>query len=325
MKKIVGKVLSVAMAASLLCGCSSQSASKETKKIGVIQLVDHTSLNTIKDAFDAELKELGYTDDNLVVDFQNGQGDMNTLASIANQFEGEDLDAVMAITTPAAQAVAKLAKNTPVIFAAVEDPVGAELTSSLEAPDKNITGTSDVVDVNGILSMALKVTPNIKKLGLLYNKGEANSVTNVAKAKAFAAEHGLEIVESTITSVNEAQTAADVLCTKVDAIFSPTDNTVASAMATVGARCAKAGTPMYVGADSMVQDGGFLSVGINYEELGKETARMVDQVLKGKNVSDMPVKIFNEDLNIYVNQKVLKQLNITLPEEITSSDKYIEM
>ncbi|MGX8680569.1 MAG: ABC transporter substrate binding protein [bacterium] len=325
MKKIT-KLFTVLLAVLLCMGCSSgKSQSSTVYHVGVVQLVDHTSLNTIKNAFDDELKKLGYTDENLVVDFQNGQGDQATLASIAKKFEGEDLDAVVAIATPAAQSVAGLAKKAPVIFSAVTDPVGAGLTSSLEKPDQNITGTSDVIDVESILNLALEIQPNLKTLGLLYNKGEANSVANIDKAKAFAKEKGLKIVESTVASGNEIQSAVDTLNTKVDAIFTPNDNTIAPAMGSVGKSCAEAQVPIYVGADSMVQDGGFASVGINYEDLGRETARMLDEALKGKDVADMPVKVFADDLYIYVNKDVLKKLKITLPESVTSNEKYVEL
>ncbi|MBO6048043.1 MAG: ABC transporter substrate-binding protein [Erysipelotrichaceae bacterium] len=326
MKKLVSTLLTALLALALITGCSSQKSEVTgNHKIGVIQLVDHTSLNTIKDAFDDELKKLGYTEDNLEVDFKNAQGDINTCASIANEFEGEELECVMAIATPAAQAVAKLAVNTPVVFAAVSDPVGAELTSSLDAPDKNITGTCDEVQVDQIVDMALTVQPDIKTLGLLYNTGETNSVTNIKNVKAYCEKKGIKTVEATITSVNEAQSAVQALASKCDAIFTPNDNTVASAMSVIGSSCIEQKKAIYVGADSMVQDGGFMTVGIDYEELGRETARQVDAILKGKKAADIPVKIFKDDLNIYVNKNTAEKLGIELPESVTSNEKYIEL
>lgn len=317
-------ILAVSLAASMLVGCGGQS-SQDMKKVAIIQLVEHTSLNTIKEAFDERMSELGYKEgENVEYIFKNAQGDNNTAASIVNDFKGKNPDVVMAIATPVAQAAATLSSDIPVVFAAVSDPVGAKLTSTLEKPDKNMTGTSDEIQVELILEKALQVNPNIKKLGVIYNKGEANSVTNIKKAKAFAEDKDIQLVEATVTSVNEVQTAVDVLTNQCDAIFAPNDNTIASAMNVVGSACAKAKVPLYVGADSMVQDGGFLSVGINYENLGKETANMVDEVLKGKDVADIPVKVFKDNLNIYVNEKVLKQLDITLPDSI-SNDQALSM
>ena len=324
MKKCVKSLLSVAMVSSMLFGCG-QSTSSDMKKVDIIQLMEHTSLNTIKDAFDAQMKALGYEEGkNIEYNFKNAQGDTNTAASIVQQFKADEPDVVMAIAAPVAQASATLASDVPVVFAAVSDPVGANLTTSLDKPDKNMTGTSDEIQVDLILDKALEVNPNLKKLGVIYNKGEANSVTNIKKAKAYADEKGIEIVEATISNINEVQSAIDVLANQCDAIFAPNDNTVASAMNVVGNACAKAKVPLYVGADSMVSDGGFLSVGINYEDLGKETANMVDEILKGKDVKDIPVKVFKDHLNIYVNQKVLDQLGITLLDSI-KSDESLQM
>ena len=323
MNKLLGTVLTSALTISLLAGCGSTSTSK--KKVGIIQFMDHTSLNEIKDSFDGEMKKLGYNDKNVEYTFKNGQVDTNTCASIANDFQGKDFDCVMAIATPAAQAVAKLASKTPVVFAAVTDPVGAQLTSSLSSPDKNITGTSDEVQVNQIIDKALEVDPNLKTLGMLYNKGEANSVTNIKKAKEYCAKKNIKVEEATITSVNEAQSAVNVLNSKCDAIFAPNDNTVASAMNVVGEACRKESKSLYVGADSMVKDGGFLSVGIDYKELGKETAKIVDKILKGKNVKNIPVKVFKINLKIYVNKTTTTAIGVKLPDSITKDSKYTEI
>lgn len=314
-----------ALAMTSLTGCGSQT-NEDIKEVAIIQYVEHTSLDTIKKAFDDEMAELGYKEgENIHYTFKNAQGDMNTAPSIIQSFQAEKKDCVVAIATPVAQSAAVMAKDTPVIFAAVTDPVAAGLTSSLEKPDQNITGTSDEIQVEQILEKALEVNPDMKTLGVLYNKGEVNSVTNIKKAKAFCDEHGIQVVEGTVTGVNEVQSATDVLTSKCDAVFAPNDNMIASAMDIVGPTCAKAKIPLYVGADSMVQDGGFLSVGIDYEELGRETARMVDQVLKGEDVKNIPVKVFKDDLSIYVNQNVLKDLGLNLPESITKDKSYIEV
>lgn len=320
--RLLKTLLTSILTVSMLAGCSDTNS--EIKKVAIIQLVEHTSLNTIKDAFDQQMETLGYADgENVEYIFKNAGGDNNTAASIIQEFKGADPDVIMAIATPVAQAAAPVAEDIPVVFAAVSDPIGANLTTTLEKPDKNITGTSDEIQVEMILEKALEVNPNLKKLGVIYNKGEANSVTNINKAKSFADKHNIEIVEATITTVNEVQTAIQVLNTKCDAVFAPNDNTVASAMNIVGSACAKAKIPLYVGADSMVNDGGFLSVGINYEELGKETANMVDQVLKGERVENIPVKVFKDNLNIYVNESVLNDLGIVLPESITNDESFV--
>lgn len=315
-----------ALTMTALTGCGSSSSNDDVKEVAIIQYVEHTSLDTIKKAFDQQMEELGYKDgENINYTFKNAQGDNNTSASIIQNFQSSKKDCVVAIATPVAVSAATMSKDTPVVFAAVTDPITAGLTSSLEKPDKNITGTSDEIQVELILERALQVNPNLKKLGVIYNKGEVNSVTNIDKAKAFCSDKGIEVIEATVTGVNEVQSAIDVLNSKCDAVFAPNDNTVASAMDMVGPACAKAKVPLYVGADSMVQDGGFLSVGINYEDLGKETANMVDKVLKGEKVENIPVKVFKENLSIYVNTKVLANLGITLPDEIKNDYAYVEV
>lgn len=325
MKKLLRNLMVVVLLTTLLVGCGNQT-NEDVKKVAVIQLVDHTSLNTIKKAFDEQMQALGYKEgENVEYIFANANGDNNTASSIVQDFKGKSPDVVVAIATPVAQASAPLAKDMPVVFAAVTDPITAKLTTTLERPDKNITGTSDEIQVDKILEKALEIDPNLKTLGVLYNKGETNSVTNVQKAKDFALKHNIKIEEVTITSLNEAQSAIDVLTQKCDAIFSPNDNTVASAMNVVATACKKAKIPFYVGADSMVQDGGFLSVGITYDDLGKETANMVDRVLKGTDVSSIPVKVFKDNLKIFVNEKTMKELDIKLPENIQNDESLMIM
>ena len=314
-----------ALTITMITGCGGQN-NEDLKEVAIIQYVEHTSLDTIKKAFDKQMEELGYKQgENINYTFKNAQGDSNTAPSIIQGFQSGKKDCVVAIATPVAMSAAVMAKNTPVVFAAVTDPISAGLTSSLEKPDKNITGTSDEIQVEKILEKALEINPELKTLGVIYNKAEVNSVTNIEKAKSFCDKNNISLVEGTITAVNEVQSAIDVLASKSDAIFAPNDNMVASAMDMVSTACAKAKVPLYVGADSMVQDGGFLSVGINYDDLGKETANMVDKILKGEKVENIPVKIFKDELSIYVNKKILSELGITLPDSIKKDKAYIEM
>lgn len=322
MKKLVKLGVMACLSASVLVGCGKDAGTgsdKENVKIGLAQIVDHTSLNTIRDAFTEEMVALGYPESSL--DLQNAANDISNLNSIMQKFAGDKKDVIVAIATPTAQSAANFAKDTPIIFSAVSDPIGAGLLSDLTKPDKNITGTSDEIQVDQILDLALTIKPEIKTLGFMYNTSEANSVSNLKKVKAYCEAKGIEVVESAVTSISDVQTNAQVLTTKVDAIFAPNDNTVASAMSALAAEANKAKIPVFVGADSMVQDGGFATVGIDYKDLGKETARMVDAVLQGKAVSELPVKVFKENLNVYVNEDVLNTLGITLPDSVKSNAK----
>ena len=271
----------------VLSGCSGKAA--DGPRIGVIQLMEHTSLNMIYDSFEEELAELGYQDGvNCTILFKNAQGEQSNIGSIVSSFQSEKLDVVVAIATPTAQSAAQLAETTPVIFSAVTDPIASGLTSSLEHPDQNITGTSDEIAVAQILDLALQLQPELKTLGMIYNVGEVNSQTNIAKAREAAKALGLTVIEAPVANTSEVAQAAQVLSEKCDALFSPNDNTVATAMSTVTQITRSAGIPVYVGADSMVMDGGTATIGINYVDLGKETARMVDQVLQGTDVSAIP-------------------------------------
>ena len=294
--------------------------------VGVAQIVSHTSLNTIRDSFSAQMEELGYIDgENIEINYADASNQQSNLNSIITQFEDDESDVIVAIATPTAQAAANAAETIPVVFSAVSDPVGSKLVSDPEHPDLNITGTSDEVQVDQILDLALQLVPEAKTVGFLYNASEANSVSNLESAKEYCDQKGLTLVEGTGSNLTELQSSASVLCEQVDILFAPNDNTVASGMAALSQIALDAQTPFFVGADSMVQDGGLGTVGIDYEELGIETANMVDAILNGEDPSEMPVKVFKDDLNIYINQSALDQLGLTLPEEIQNNERLVIM
>ena len=324
MKK-TGKLLMAAVVAlGALSGCTSAQGD-DIKKVSVVQIVSHSSLDTIRDSFSDEMEQLGYTEGEIELEYYDAGNDTSTLDSILSTASGDDSDVIVAIATPTAQSAARYAEEIPIVFAAVSDPIGAGLTSSLEEPDKNITGTMDDIQVDQILGAALKIDPDMQRLGVIYNASEANSVTNIEKAKTFCEENGIELQEVTVTSTNDVQQAVTTLAGSCDAIFSPNDNTVASAMSAAAQSALEAGIPYYVGADSMVSDGGFLTVGIDYEELGRETARMVDQVLQGTDVADIPIVQFKTDLSIYVNASTMEALGRTLPASIADSERLVMM
>lgn len=327
--KSLKKISAIAMATLMMVGCSNGGTSttnEETKTIGVAQLVDHTSLNTIRDAMFDEFAVLGYKDgENFTIDYQNAAGEQSNMDTIMTQYASEDVDAIVAIATPIAQTAANYSDEIPVIFSAVSDPVGAGLVETLEEPGGNITGTSDEVQVDQIVDLILEICPEAKTVGCLYNSSEANSVTNIANFKTYAESKGLKVEEATGTDLTTLQQAEASLLNKVDVLFSPNDNTVASGLTDLAQSAVDAKIPYFVGADSMVQDGGFATVGIDYEELGRETARMVVDILNGENPANIPVKVFKDDLNVYINKKVLDELGIVLPESVSENDKLIEI
>lgn len=326
MKKLFRLITAVALAAALIittgaCGLSSRSGSntgtdKKVVRIGIVQIVEHPSLNTIRESFIAQLAAKGYKDgDNIKIDYQNAQGDQTNLNTITQKFVADKSDLIVAIATPSAQAAANATADIPVLFSACTDPVGSGLVASLDKPGKNVTGTSDAVSAEKIMELAKRITPNIRKIGALYNSSETNSISVVNNLKEYAKNNGMEVIEGTVTNSSEVQQVAQSLAGQVDAIFSPIDNTVASAMPVVAQVADSAKIPVYVGADSMVKDGGLATYGVNYTTLGQETANMAVEILNGKKPGDMPVKIMS-DVQIYVNKDTAKAIGVTIPDDV---------
>lgn len=303
----------------------SGASGDKTYKIGIVQIMEHTSLNTIRDAVVDRLAELGYKDgENCEIDLQQANGESATVTQILDQFKANGDDIIIAITTPCAQLAAPYSEEIPVVFSAVTDPVGAGIVDSLESTGANITGTSDALAIDKILDFALTLTPDIKTLGYLYNTGEDNSVSCLKEVKAYCEAKGITVVEGAATNTSEVQEAAQTLASKCDAVFSPNDNTIAGAMGTVAQVMNEAKVPMYVGADSMVQDGGFATVGIEYSDLGKETADMAAAILSGeKKAQDIPVKVFNEDLSNYINKSTSEAIGVTIPDDVSNNEKTV--
>lgn len=327
MKKKLSVILAITLLASAAfaaAGCGSQGASgnaskgNAVKKIGIVQIVEHPSLNTIRESIIKELEASGYKDgENVEIDYQNAQNDMTNLKTIVQKFTRNKDDLIIAIATPSAQAAVNETGEIPIIFSACTDPVGTGIVPNLDKPGGNVTGTSDAVSAEKIMQLAEQITPGIKTVGALYSLSEANSVSVIEDLKAYAKEKGMTVIDATVTTTADVQQAVNSLVGKVDAIFSPIDNTVASAMPVVAEASREAGIPVYVGADSMVKDGGLATYGVNYETLGQETAKMAVEVLKGKNPGDMPVKLMS-DVDIYVNSDAAEQLGIDIPEDILS-------
>lgn len=324
MKKLMMLCMSVMMCLSLVA-CGSGSDSEVEYKIGLVQLMDHTSLNTIKDSIIDELKEQGYVDgENITIDYQNAGGDLSTLDTICKQYEANDVDVIIAITTPAAQAAAPYAEKIPVIFSAVSDVKASGLVNNLEKPDLNITGTSDEIQVSSIMDLAREMYPETKTVGYLYNSGEANSVANLEKLQEYATANNLNVQTAAVTNASDISTGLASLLEASDIVFSPTDNTVASAMAQVSEMCNEAKIPFFTGADSMVQDGGLATYGINYESLGRESAKMAIQVLTGTKIEEIPVKVFKDDLNLYINTTTAEKLGFVGIDELKAKYNVVE-
>ena len=287
----------------VLASSGSKAAAGTEFKVGVVQYVDHASLNQIVENLEQELdakgEELGVTFNYQDYEF-NGQGDGTTLNQIASELISDDVDLIVAVATPTAQIMQAAAegKNIPIVFSAVSDPVGAKLVDSLDAPGSNITGTSDALDTEDIMNLILAQNPDTKKVGLLYSKSEDSSAQPVADAKKILEEKGIEAVEKTGTTQDEISTAADALIAEgVDAVFTPTDNTVMTAELAIYEKFAEAGIPHYAGADSFARNGAFCGYGVDYKALGSQTADMVAKILaEGADPATTPVE--TSDSNI---------------------------
>lgn len=331
-RRVSGVVLVIiSMLLLALAGCgtdknkdaSTPDKSSKQTKIGIVQIVEHPSLNTIRESFLQQLAKDGFKDgQNIIVDYQNAQGDQTNLKTICQKFANNKYDLIVAIATPSAEAAAGETKTIPVLFSACTDPVGSHLVGNLEKPGGNVTGTSDAVSAAKIMELAKRITPDIKTIGALYNSSETNSVSVVNDLKKYAAENNLKVVEATVTNSSDVQQAVTSLVGKSDAIFSPIDNTVASAMPIVTKVANQAKKPVYVGADSMVNDGGLATYGINYTVLGQETAKMAVEIINGKKPGDMPVKLMT-DMYICVNQDTAKAIGITIPDDVLKEAKVV--
>jgi len=324
MKKSLAVLVSLSILLLLsVSGCTSGQSQKSNDtdaskklKIGIVQIVEHPSLNTIRESCVAQLAKDGFKDGaNISIDYQNAQGDQTNLKTICQKFANNKYDLIIAIATPSAQAAIGETKEIPVVFSACTDPLGSGLVSNMEKPGQNVTGTSDAVSAEKIMQLALRITPNIKTIGALYSSSETNSIAVVNNLKDYAKKNGMTVVDATVTNSSEVQQATSSLAGKVDAIFSPIDNTVASAMPIVAQVANKAKIPVYVGADSMVKDGGLATYGINYEVLGQETANMVAEILKGKKPGDIPVKSMS-DMDIYINKDTANAIGVKIPDDV---------
>lgn len=322
MKNSLRPMLALAAASTLaLAACGGQAdsdsagdsdaAGEETYQIGISQIVSHPSLDAAKDGFMQTLEESGI---NAEYDEQNAQGDQATASSIANKFAGADLDLVLAIATPSAQAAAGAITDVPIVFTAVTDPVAADLVDSNEAPGANITGTTDLNPVADQIALVKQVAPDAQTVGIIYSSGEVNSAVQVELAREAAAAEGLEVVEKTVTTSAEVLQAAQTL--DVDAIYVPTDNTVVSGLDSVLQVAEAAKIPVIAGETESVENGALITYGLDYFDLGVQTGEMAVQILaEGADPATMPVEE-QETPKLVVNTTAAERMGITLPQEL---------
>lgn len=328
MKKLFAVLLTIAMTLAMTaCGGGSTPVSSGSDAgsatgggkqvtVGLIQLMEHPSLDEIRAAITARLEEKSAESGvSIQVNYQNAQGDTSTINTICQQFVAGKVDVIVAIATPAAQGAAAAAENSgiPVVFSAVTDPVAAGLVENLEAPEGNITGTSDAIPVEKIFALAKELTPEVQSFGLIYNTSEDNSLSVIAQVKSYLEGAGLSCTEGAVTTSADVQTSARNLLGKCDALFVPIDNTVASAMAVLADEAIQAKKPVYVAADSLVADGGLATVGVNYTDLGSQTADMVLKIVTGTPVSQVPVEVLRDNA-IVINGDTARAIGVDISQ-----------
>src|SRR5574344_1003999 len=320
MKKTLFIVMACLAASLCFTGCSKKSADAgkdKMIKVGVVQLVEHVALDASYKGFVDGLAEAGYVDgQNIAIDYENAQGEQANCVTIAQKLINDKDDLILAIATPAAQAVANLTKTIPVLVTAVTDPESAKLVKSNAAPGTNVSGTSDLTPCVAQIDLLKKIVPPAKTIGMVYCSSEQNSLFQINIAKAACDKVGLKYIDATVSNSNEIQQVVQSLVGKVDAIYAPTDNMIAAGMATVAQVANENKIPTIVGEDGMVQSGGLATYGIDYVELGKQTATMAVDILKnGKKPADMPIQ-YLQNCTLSVNQDTVAKLGITMPADL---------
>ena len=318
--KLLTLGLAAALSVGIVAGCGSQNAANNDKKnfkIGIVQLVEHNALDAANKGFVDGLKERGYEEGkNITIDRQNAQADQSNLQNIGQRFVNDKVDLICAIATPAAQTVANLTKDIPIVGTAITDYEGAKLVASNNAPKGNVTGTSDMNPVKEQIDLLMKLCPNAKTIGTIYCSSEVNSEVQVKAMKEYAESKGLKVEIATISTVNDIQQAAQSLVGKVDVFYEPTDNIIASAMPTLTAITDPAKKPVICGEPNMVKAGGLATYGIDYYKLGVQTGLMAADILEGKaKPADMAIQLA-KDLKVTVNKANAAALGITIPDDV---------
>ncbi|MGI6566951.1 MAG: ABC transporter substrate-binding protein [Firmicutes bacterium] len=311
----IGAAMMVLLLAALL-GASSVLAAEGKIKIGITQIVEHPALDAARQGFIDELAEAGYDESRVVYDMQNAQGDFATAQTIAEKFVSSSVDLILAIATPTAQATANVTQDIPILITAVTDPVVAGLVESIDAPGTNVTGTSDLTPVAKQLELLRTIRPQAKRVGVMYNPGEANSLVQLDLAREAAAELGLTLVEVPVDNSSSVYQAAQSAVGRVDAIYVPTDNTVVSALESVIIVAENAKLPLVAGETDSVRRGAMATISIDYYGLGRQTGRMALEILENNaDPASMPIE-YLEDVALVLNPGAAQRMGVELSADL---------
>lgn len=323
MKKwITTGLLTASLLALAACGESNNASEGNdgSKTVGVLQLVEHGSLNAAYEGFKEGLAEAGYTEgENLMIEYQNAQNSQDNLKSMSERLVNANPDLLLGIATPAAVSLANETTDTPIVVTAVTDLVGAKLADSNEEPGRNITGTSDMVPIEQQINLLLSIVPDAKTIGIMYNAGEANSKIQADLAEEALKAAGVDVKVLTANTTNDVQQVTTSLTKDVDGIYIPTDNTFASAAAIVGEVAKETKTPIVAGSVEQVDDGALATYGIDYKSLGIQTGKLAAKILDGDaEPATTPVETA-ENLELVVNEEMAAALGID-PASITAPE-----
>lgn len=319
---VAKKILAAGLMVSAL-GMFGCQATEKVTSIGINQFIVHEALDASREGFLDVLKENGYIDgENISIDYKNAQGEQPTALTIAQDFVNSKKDIIFAIATPSAQASYNASKDIPILITAVTDPVDAGIAKAFESSGTNVTGTSDGVPIKPQLEILKKVLPDAKTVGIIYNTSEANSILQVNLLKEAAGEFGLTVKEIGVTNLSDVNAVLPTALEEINVLYTPTDNTIASAYSLIVKLATDAKVPVFCAEDAGVTAGGLISAGLDYYTLGRETGLMAIEVMKGTKPTDLAISTQKNPV-IVINPDTAKALGITFPSDVLEIAKLV--
>ncbi|RFB70963.1 MULTISPECIES: ABC transporter substrate-binding protein [unclassified Herbaspirillum] len=320
MKKLSLRTLVSTLALAAVCSAPALAADKT---VLVTAIVEHPALDAVRDGVKDELKDEGFeAGKNLKWEYQSAQGNTGTAAQIARKFVGDKPDAIVAIATPSAQALVSATKTIPVVYSGVTDPVAAQLVKDWKPSGTNVTGVSDLLELEKQVDLIKRVVPNVKRVGMVYNPGEANSAVVVKAMKELLGKSGITLVEAAAPRTVDVGSAAKSLIGKVDVIYTNTDNNVVSAYEALVKVGNDAKIPLVASDTDSVKRGAIAALGVNYYDLGRQTGKVVARILKGEKPGDI-ASATSSKLELFVNTTAAQKQGVTLSADLIKSAKTV--
>lgn len=327
-KKLLGITMASLMVVVTGCGSNgngateSSNAGDDVLKVGIVQMIENGAFNDMREGFIQELRDKGYSEDKLEINYKSAQGDATNLNTICQSMVSDGMDLVCTIATPATQAMVNLNSDIPVVFVAVSNPVAAGVITDLSKPDKNATGTSNTIPVSDIFNLSDKLTPGVENYGILYNTSEVNSVNTVNDAKEYLEGKGIGYTEAVVTNSSEVQQAAQSLVGKVDAIFIPNDSVIQDAMPLVTEVARNNKIPVYGSSAVMVQSGAFATVAVSDKEIGAISADKAIEYFNGTAIEDIPAEVVPAS-DTLVNQTTADIIGVNISDDVKSTITFV--